>query len=143
MIDVDTLESLGTPVDKANSMYMDIEEFVRNSPESVIIGEFRKRAHGIVRRVTNEDRRNFDLPENTVAVLWWIGNDSSENELSAIDEKTWKTLTRNSTEATVERIITHYVANPNDDGHPAYALYEQHLSAPAGLGRTPWPEVPI
>ena len=143
MVDVDSLESIGTPVDMGDEMWNDIEEFVRNSPESVTIGEFRKRAHGMMRRVTEVERTEFDLPENTAAVLWWIDGESAENELAAVDEETWRTLTENSTEATVERMIAYYRGLGRDDGHPAYALFEQRQAAPPELLKpTLAPELP-
>ena len=72
MVNVDKLEELGTEVDVAHPMWNEIETFVRNSPEAITIGEFQNRAHGVMRRVTEIERREFDLPEDAAAVLWWI-----------------------------------------------------------------------
>ena len=133
MVDVDNLETVGTAIDEGHDMWNDIEAFVRNSAESTKIGEFRKRAHGVARRVTEVERLDLDLPEGTAAVLWWIDGDTAENELAALDEETWTRLTENSTEATVERIIAYYRGRGRDDGHPAYALFEQRQAAPPEL----------
>ena len=79
------------------------------------------------------ERVELDLPEGTAAVLWWIDGDSAENELTTLDEETWRTPTENSTEATVERIIAYYRGLGRDEGHPAYALFEQPQAAPPEL----------
>ena len=129
MYEIKQLENAGPYVDYDDPYYPVLEEAIRRAKNGVPVGEIGTRTHGIIVPLTDEVRNALERRPEGEALLWWTDGEREDGDdgINVLDAKTAKTLTEESAAAIVERVLAHYANAPEDDGHPAYALYaRQH-----------------
>ena len=134
MIDVTKLEEVGTPVpDDPNQTswepYSNLEDYLRNWAGGLKIADIGVRAHGILRVIDDDMRKNHPIVGDAHAVLWYTDAAmfDATTGMNLVDETTAKMLTY-SVSAVIEDIIEHYQKCPLDDGNPAYRLFQNWLA---------------
>ena len=130
MLMMTDLEEVGTPIDPAHPMYCELHDDIRLDRNPTTIAQVKRQAHGIVMHLSENKRKLYEFPETAHAVLWWTDGDETEDNsgLNLVTEDEVNELAAASTQTMIDRIVAHYDANPRDDGHPAFALFQQQRS---------------
>ena len=120
-------QDLGTRIDAGNAMRPQISEYIRKHPEREEVSEPADPEFGWIAPVDDAARERLRLPASTAAVVEW--NDAADCEprveLRALTAADHASIVGQSTSTLVERVLAHYDAHPDDDGHPAFALYAE------------------
>ena len=94
-------------------------------PDNEMLAEYADYEYGLLVQLKPGETADFGLPPETAAVVCWSGvNEEPPTELRRLTQEEADLLRSNYGSTVAEQIIRHYRANPADDGHPAYALYD-------------------
>ena len=120
-------QNLGTEIDVSNVTYSDINDYIRTHPEREEVSELADPEFGWIAPIDDSAREVLIVPKEATALVEW--NDGAEDdprsEIRALGPVEHATIVNQSTSTLVARILDHYDAHPEDDRHPAYALYAE------------------
>ena len=73
-----------------------------------------------------QTRERYGLAPTTAALFYITDDDpmDSVTELRELEASGAKRIIDEALSVTVQRVVQHYRANPRDDGHPGYRLFE-------------------
>lgn len=107
--------------------YPDIREYIQKHPERKVLNELGNPEVGWLAAIGEDAREILDVPDTATALVEWDDGDADDPtiEIRALENAEHATILNETTSTLVERVITHYEAHPQDDGHPAYQLYTE------------------
>ena len=114
------------PEDLTAENHEKLTDLMSNVLAPVLLADFGCGQCGHLLIFTAEEAANFGLPAQETPVVYWYNADDpdSDTDLRKLTLDEAARLTTESDSMCVDRIIAHYRAKPEDDGHPAYNLYK-------------------
>ena len=120
-------QDLGTAIEVSNVTYAEINDYIRTHPEREEVSELAEPEFGWIAPIDDSAREVLLVPEEATALVEW--NDGADNdprsEIRALGPIEHATIINQTTSSLIAQILQHYDAHPEDDGHPAYALYAE------------------
>lgn len=105
--------------------YTEAVDAIQGSTESVMLAESGDEETGVLLIVDDRLRQKLKLPAEIDALVHWSDGNESEpdEEVRLLDSNETRLLLAESESVIIELICRHYEKQPEDDGHPAHALY--------------------
>ena len=123
--------SIGAPPPPGLKTYEALVDHLSGAANGRLLSEYADTEYGTLVRLTPEEQKRFNLkPEQTAAVCWTETRDDEPGcNVMVLTHDEAELLLESYESIIVQRVIEHYRANPADDGHPAYALYNHYKQA--------------
>ena len=111
----------------------ELRDRVRDSSAAILLAELADSECGWLLNLDAEAVDRYGLPAGTKAAVYWTdgADNDPETDLRALDSSDTALLCRQCQSVLVDKVIDHYRNVPEDDGHPAYALYRQYADRAA------------
>ena len=105
--------------------YTEAVDAIHGSTESVMLAESGDQETGLLLIVDDRMRQRLKLPAEIDALVHWSDGDESEpdDEVRLLDSSETQLLLAQSESVIIQLICRHYEQRPEDDRHPAHALY--------------------
>lgn len=116
--------NIGVPCQIATGQRLALQTHLTRAPAAWPLAEPGDPECGVLATLDGDALDRFGLPADTHAVVWWT-DDEGESEIRTLTEEQAGMLLAESESAIVQTVIEHYRTNPEDDGHPAYLLYQR------------------
>ena len=120
--------SIGVPPNPRLEIYKALVEYVSGAANGQLLSEYADTQYGTLVKLTPEEQKRFQLePGQTAAVCWTETHDEEPGcNVRVLTDDEAQLLLESYESIIVRGVIEHYRANPADDGHPAYALYNHY-----------------
>ena len=105
--------------------YEKLRDLVLRSPRRQMLAEYGDPETGTLLVMNEAEREEFGIEAETAGFVYWSdGNEwEPQCEMRELNHEQTQRLLNECESVLVENLMEYYRESPNDDGHPAHALY--------------------